>query len=172
MLIKPIFILLQLFFASILFGQKKGNTYLPGNFGTIKYDSVVAYQYIVPSAEAIASGNKLNSYLTQKSVTLNKTQIDTLKNILFNTKTYGAYPANCFKNILGFVFFKTGKITASVSISFECHSLSPSTDIDAMRTESFKDHLYDLGYYDGLSQFGKNSFYRLCDRIGLKIERK
>lgn len=168
MTIKKILTMQLLLLSIFLFGQEKSGQLLPGDFGKIKFDSVVAYQYQKNDDNVIALGKKLNYNLVSKAVTLNKSQIDTLRKILFNTKTYGAYPpGSCWKFNLGFVFFSGKKITASVSVSFECNNVFPSEYIQAMEYESFSDKKYGFAYYTGLSNRGKNAFMRLCDQVGL-----
>lgn len=154
-------------FTSNAFGQSKElGQILPGEFGKLTYDSVVIYECMTKNWTQIASGNKLNEGIIVKSHTLSKSQSDSLRLILFNTKTYGAYPPNCFNYNLGIVFFNLKKIVCYASISFECRAVSPSHEIDAMRKESFHDKNYDFAYYSGLSKMGMNYFIRLCNQFG------
>jgi hypothetical protein len=155
------------------FGQNKGSgQILPGEFGKLKYDSVVIYECMTKNWTEIASGNKLNKGIIVKSHTLNKSQSDSVRLVLFNTKTYGAYPPQCFDYNLGIVFYKSSKIACYASISFECNAVSPSHEIDAMRKESFHDKKYDLAYYNGLSKKGKEYFIRLCDQLSFEYPKQ
>lgn len=150
-----------------VFGQSKySGQILSGEFGKIKYDSVVIYECMTKNWTEIASGKKLNEGIVVKSHTLDKSQSDSVRLVLFNTKTYGAYPPQCFDYNLGIVFFKLKKIVCYASISFECNAVSPSHEIDAMKKESFHDKKYDFAYYNGLSKKGRDYFIRLCDQVG------
>lgn len=149
-----------------LVGQSKSvGQILPGDFGKIMYDSVVIYECVTKNWTQIASGKKLNEGIIVKSHTLSKSQSDSLRLVLFNTKTYGAYPPQCFNYNLGVVFYKSHEIACYASISFECNAVSPSHEIDAMKKESFRDKKYDFAYYNGLSKIGMDYFIRLCNQF-------
>lgn len=150
--------------------KKSTGKYLPGKFGNLKYDKVVAYDFDC-SKHVIVSLGKLQDSLIKKKVTLTTQQIDTLQSFLFNTNSYGVLPEmNSKCGQLGIVYFSNNKIIGHITISLEENRVIVANfDIPA---SSFKKIRYPgQTYYvnaEGFSETGREKIKSFCKSLGFR----
>ncbi len=109
-----------------------------GTFAGIPYDSAVAYAYNGEGAREIVDEKGVLSDRIAQSTTMDKKQINALREILFSPSTYGGPIAACFEPHLGFVFYRAGKPAAHVSICFDCNYLVSSFPVP--KEDGFSDN--------------------------------
>lgn len=98
-------------------------------FATLKYDSVVMYDFIPGGEEGqIVSKGRLDGKI-KKRVMLDKATVNSLNNILGLKSSFNGIIAGCFDPHLGFVYYRSGKIVGHISVCLACNQLYSTPDI-------------------------------------------
>jgi hypothetical protein len=118
-------------FTAILFGGQHICAQNTNPYRSIKYDSVVMYDYDSPFRPIIDDDGNLEQTIS-KSTKLNEKEITELNAFLCEKSSFGNSASACFDPHLGIVYYKNGKPYGHLSICMSCNRLKANPDLPAL----------------------------------------
>lgn len=135
-------------------------------FNSLKYDSVVAYEFQGMGGVLIEDCLKGDKAKISKSQQLSATKVTEIEKLLTSVASYGNTTASCFDPHFGIVYYSGSKVVAAINVCLQCNYLSSTEVIPATSHKMIK-ATEDYSYPgEGFSTQARKSIHTICTELG------